>query len=761
MGKNMTTKVKIIGFLFILSFSLFIFNSVSIAAKEESENSKILINAIKKGNLEIVKELIKSDPSLVNSRWRGRIPVFEATMMGRDEIVRFLVNKGATLKAGKERYTILSYAVLYLKPETLKFLIKKGANVNEKSQAGLTPLFTALMDNKDKGVKILLDNGANSKDKDKAGWTALHYAAISNSPQMIDLILKKGIKIDIRDNYGITPLALSVLTGSVESVDFLMKKGANIHTVDNRGLTLFHIVRAPYYRSRALSFSKKRNIIRIFKKLQKAGLDINEGNEKVTPPLIEAIKSNDLRFTDTLLKSGADVNIQDKHGRTPLHYAIYKLSSRLGKGTLSLGRGTKTYTIILLLIENEADPSIKDDRGNPSLDFVKCRGRENEYKKVMGLILPRMSMVLEALNSDSRDEIDELFRKRPDLINKKNISGLTYLHLASTIRDIDWFTEYLVCKGAVVNAEDESGWTPLHYAAFENAENNMKLLLEAGANINAKAGDGAQPIHAACQAGKYNAVKFLLERGANSNAKTNNGQTPMSIAKEIQSEKIVKLLKDKKIDKIPFKINKDKFNKKRAKELVEVILPKYHKVMKALEERDFSYIEDLFEEKPELLNSKNLSGLTFIHIASSHKDPRFLKFLIGRGANVNVKDKYGWTPLHYAAFMNAVDNMKILIDKGIKTGVKAKDGSQPVHAACQGGRYKAVKFLLDKGVNINAKNDNQQTPLHIAAEYGNASLVKLLISHGADRNIEDGRGRRPVDYAEEKDFGEIVKMLKK
>ncbi len=74
---------------------------------------------------------------------------------------------------------------------------------------------------------------------------------------------------------------------------------------------------------------------------------------------------------------------------------------------------------------------------------------------------------------------------------------------------------------------DQTGATPLHYAAAGGNEQEVSSLLKAGANVNAKDEDGWTPLHFAAQSKSAGVAELLLAAGAEVNATDLHGNTPL------------------------------------------------------------------------------------------------------------------------------------------------------------------------------------------------------------------------------------------
>ncbi|MCW3050965.1 MAG: ankyrin-like [Chthonomonadales bacterium] len=124
------------------------------------------------------------------------------------------------------------------------------------------------------------------------------------------------------------------------------------------------------------------------------------------------------------------------------------------------------------------------------------------------------------------------------LVNAKDEGGDTPLYSA---RNVDCM-KLLLDRGAQVNHRDRYGQTPLDYAVRDENINMMKLLLDHGALVNAKNSSGHTPLLDAVLYAKADYVKILLARGAQVNIKDNEGHTPLKRAQARQDPVILKLL---------------------------------------------------------------------------------------------------------------------------------------------------------------------------------------------------------------------------
>lgn len=148
-------------------------------------------------------------------------PVMRAASGGRLELVKQLLNDGATLSP-KQASAVLGTICLNGYNNTLKILMSKGADVNTKNHFGTPVLTLAVGANQQDTVNILLAAGAALNEKDNLfGSTPLIEAAISDKPEMVRLLLNRGADKNATNNEGQTALAVANKNDFQDIVDLL------------------------------------------------------------------------------------------------------------------------------------------------------------------------------------------------------------------------------------------------------------------------------------------------------------------------------------------------------------------------------------------------------------------------------------------------------------------------------------------------------------------------------------------------------------
>jgi hypothetical protein len=117
------------------------------------------------------------------------VPLLEACRNGDVEIVRLLVDNGAHVNFRNPQGTSLGAAAAVNKIDVMRFLIEKGADVENKDSAmGWTPLMYAASEGSVEAAKLLLEKGADRNFKDYTGNTPASIATGHKHPDVAELL---------------------------------------------------------------------------------------------------------------------------------------------------------------------------------------------------------------------------------------------------------------------------------------------------------------------------------------------------------------------------------------------------------------------------------------------------------------------------------------------------------------------------------------------------------------------------------------------
>jgi ankyrin repeat protein len=324
-----------------------------------SDLSKIVLPAAARGDLEAVRAYVKSDPGWVTARGpHGRTMLWEAVNKGRAELVEFLIEEGADVHAAgcyfKEHFVDVSpYCLALLKgrEEIATALREGGANLDVHNAAylGRDDLVASFLD----GNPRLLnrDFGAAPRAAKTYSSTPLHYAVAGAWETTVELLISRGA--DVKRPGGML-LRWAVWRDRTDIVEILLDHGAD---PADSGI------------SEWAADSRLSGLVRQYG----YEFDIDAPNWMGYPALVNASRGNHNAADDPsrvvpLLRLGADVNVRDFKGKTPLHRA-----SQAG------------FTEITeVLLDYGADINAVDGRGeSPLFDAVRA-GRAKTVELLLG-----------------------------------------------------------------------------------------------------------------------------------------------------------------------------------------------------------------------------------------------------------------------------------------------------------------------------------------------------------------------------------------
>ena len=319
----------------------------------------------------------------------GGTPLHYAATRGQTEITEICLSMGASPNAQDNiENASLHLAAAYGYSKLGRLLINCQAIVDIRNHELMTPLHTAAFRGHYQFVQLLLELGASVDARSAHQSTPLHLSSENGFVKCCESLLKYGANSAALDVQGRTPLVLASQNGSVETIQCLLGHGANTKIMNPEGGSLLHYTCLNGH-------------------LNALNLLIGRGgfvNTELNP--------SDMA-SSTLVEF---VNVQDRKGKTPLHFAVQM--------------GTKD--LVLSLLEAGADLSVQDCNGWQCLHYAV------HAQKI---------------------EVVRILLSRGARVNDICSRGRSALHLAS-VYDNEGLLQLLLGHDAQC-FPDSSGWTPV------------------------------------------------------------------------------------------------------------------------------------------------------------------------------------------------------------------------------------------------------------------------------------------------------------
>jgi ankyrin repeat protein len=283
--------------------------------------------------------------------------------------------------------SLLHLAAYYGNEDCIRFLLKKGVNINAVNNQDRTALEVFLRNGYSERsfvniTKMFVEYGANINKIDIFGKSLMknRYNVGIGDQQLQELrkaicfLIDSGININMVDDNGMTILHYYAKYGCCDIIEKLIEKKLDIHAVDKVGRTVLHY--ACQWRYRNIEF-----IYNTIKILLKAGIGINACDNNGNTPLLTAAQltkysGNSIYLINFLLDNEADVSLMNQKKQGVLHCI-----SR--SNCLSLfDRGHDFKILCKRLFEAGADSESYDNDGNTPLNIQYIR-ELLQHKKIL------------------------------------------------------------------------------------------------------------------------------------------------------------------------------------------------------------------------------------------------------------------------------------------------------------------------------------------------------------------------------------------
>ena len=418
--------------------------------------------------------------------WDEPQPLMLAAKFNDEEVVEFLIERGASLEMRDDQYrTPFHYAAEGGKVRNLLRLIEHGVDILQKDEHGYSALHLAASNGHTNSVRLLIEHGADvnefTSSLDNPGYTPLMLAAEKGHLQTVQVLLQNAGDLHTANEMAWLPLHFAAKGDHTEMVKFLLEHDGNVLAATARGKTVLHL-------------ATRLDLVMI---LVYHGANIQAKDIFGRTPLHVAAEKGQTDTVNYLLDHGTDVNSRDKDGLLALYCALKGGHATTAK--FLIDRGSES------LLSN--DPNLL---GSYEADLLQSSARE-------GLV----DIVEFLLNSGVY----------VDAVPSNGDSLLTPLEEAASTGHCDVVT-MLLEQGADINGNVSSRRERLRERQIESFSWEDRYYL---GNIC--------PLYAALHAGQGEVTKLLMERGANvSNLKCGSLQALSDLAAEHGLFDVLKLL---------------------------------------------------------------------------------------------------------------------------------------------------------------------------------------------------------------------------
>ena len=508
--------------------------------------------------------------------------------------------------------------------------------------------------------------------------------------------------------------------------------------------------------------------------------DINAVDSDGNTVLHIAAKIDDAELVTYFIFKGADPELKNQNGDTPLHVAIKNNSINAAKALsaisstlfsrdregitaldLGLSKGDEYYDMFITTKAGE----LRDIDGQSIVHYFV---RTKNIKGIRQCIIKGIPISVK--DDNQKTPLDVAFENLDDEDYVEIAAELIMGGADEVVTNFAYFQDAMLARN--VNSRFEDGQTPLHLSAMYGHNAIARYLLENNADTSVQDSSGATPLHEAVRYGNVEIAKALLDSGANINARDNLGKTPvMLILPKAKTAEIYKLLISYRADLS----QKDMFG--------DTVL--HTASMLNVGAKTF---EILIKGGADI-NARNKEGVTPLSIAVQKNDIETVKLLTSSGADIHTQDTNkksplsialasdsemleavvneknaeqtdsdGNTPLHLALLTDApLSKIQYLISLMKDVNTRNKDGNSALFLAILKNRQKVGELLLAKNADIFSANTNNNSPLRLALKYG-GSVQDWLITSKTIKS-KDGTGNTVLHYAAEWQYKDAIVSL--
>jgi len=357
-----------------------------------------------------------------------------------------------------------------------------------------TAVFAAVRAGRAETVEKLLDHTEIDLPScvDENGQTLLHVAVIGRNTTIIEEFLAEDVPVNHQDNKQKTALHLAIAKRNtpLAIIRNIVTYNADLGIQDCDGNTVLHLL--------FLNQMPEKQVVEraeiLLERMTPAQLNLQ--NASGATALLCACLQYDLaqEAANRVIAAGADVNIPNNDGHTPLYWAVKRNYVSVSKSLIYYGA----------VIEDQ--------------DTLFAGAQ----KRIVEVVLEAIDDMQAKERNTARVDNSEIFK----WAEEGNIEQV----------------EAWINNGGDVAAMDEFSSIPLHIACLNGHAEIVHLLLNAGSDVNFADENLQTPLHLAGMKGHAQVVQLLIDFEANPNVYDAEDQSPLDWATMLGHDAVIDIL---------------------------------------------------------------------------------------------------------------------------------------------------------------------------------------------------------------------------
>lgn len=516
---------------------------------------------------------------------------------------------------------------------------------------------------------------------------------------------------------------------------------------------------------------------------------VNKRDEDGRTPLHVAARFNHEEVVQWLVSNGAEVDVQAYNQFTPLYMAHMSANPKIFQMLLEAGAdanlpnafGKSPLQVVVDRLTRQPDPEHKENiKWNRILDVFISNGIELD--------------LISAIQLDKLQLVKKMLTKDPEQLDRYT-SNQRPLRTAAQHGRLEIAKFLIESFPTQIDVDNFAGGTgyPVSKLALKHTE-VLRLLIDHGADLERRItwqgfrsgvwliGDNATLLHFAANDGNPGTIKLLLDHDIDPFATARSdldeeGQTALEVATLFgMAENFLAILEHPAVSKADQTLKLSSLKKcltmicrgghstQSPNSRVVILDAILAHGVEGLAEDDFSKLIQLATQNigPSTQVDHNLKSLVQLlkdaggeldfFSAVAIQDTQAIDQMLADNPNAcEARRVDGYPAIHFAVQRGNLDLVKKLMDSGCDIELKNHSknrghfGGRMLHAAAFWNQPEIAKYLIQSGAEVNVIAKLKTTPLHVAARVGNAEITSLLLNNGAVVDAADIRGRTPLD----------------